>query len=140
MPNFRGVRREVYSGRVRLNGEEHEQSLVAANNYVDSLRHLKRFKEAKTLLHDLMPVVRRVLGKDHLITLKMRWLYAMALYHADAATLDDLREAVKALEETVRTARRVLGGAHPLTFDIEFDLKHARAALGARETPPPGRA
>ena len=51
------------------------------------------------------------------------------------ATLDDLRESVETLEETSRTARRVLGGAHPVTAKIEDDLRNARAALRARETP-----
>ena len=37
------------------------------------------------------------------------------------------------LEETNRTARRVLGGAHPLTSTIEDDLQTVRAALAARE-------
>ena len=40
------------------------------------------------------------------------------------------------LEDVERTARRVLGGAHPLTTGIEGSLQNARAALGARETPP----
>ena len=47
--------------------------------------------------------------------------------------LDDFRESVTTLEETVRTARRVLGGAHPLTSAIEDNLRDARAALRARE-------
>ena len=51
------------------------------------------------------------------------------------ATLDDLREAVSTLEETERIARRVLGGAHPLTLNIEVALRQSRAALRARETP-----
>ena len=58
--------------------------------------------------------------------------YGRALY--DGATLDDLREALTTLEETERTARRVLGGAHPLTEWIEYDLRNVRAALRARET------
>ena len=52
------------------------------------------------------------------------------------ATLDDLREAVTTLEEIEPTARRVFGGSHPLTLDIEGELRNARAALRARETPP----
>ena len=64
---------------------------------------------------------------------KMRWVYARALYEDDRATLDNLREAVATLEETERTARRVLGGAHPATEGIEFHLREARAALRARE-------
>ena len=57
----------------------------------------------------------------------------------DSATLDDFREAVTMLENTEPTARRVMGGAHPLT--IELDLRRARAVLHARETTlsPPAR-
>ena len=68
----------------------------------------------------------------------MRWNYALALYRdARGATVDDLREAVATLEDVAPTARRVLGGAHPTTIDIETCLRNARAALRARETPPP---
>ena len=66
-------------------------------------------------------------------TLKPRWSYAEALYKDPAATLDDLREAVTTLEDAERIARCVLGGAHPDTVGIENDLRHARAALAARE-------
>ena len=59
----------------------------------------------------------------------------MALYLDAGATLDDLREAVTTLEDTERIARRVLGGAHPHTVDMEQSLRKARAALRARETP-----
>ena len=70
----------------------------------------------------------------------MSWNYARALYKDEASTLDDLREAVTTLEETERIARRVLGGAHPTTEGIEaafWEAGEARAALRARETPPP---
>jgi anthranilate phosphoribosyltransferase len=49
------------------------------------------------------------------------------------ATLDDIREGVTTLENVERTARRVLGGAHPFTGGIESDLRNARATLAARE-------
>ena len=52
-----------------------------------------------------------------------------------AATLDDLREAVTTLENTERIARRVLGSAHPLTTEVERELRKSRAVLRARETP-----
>ena len=61
----------------------------------------------------------------------------MALYRDNGATLDDLREAVTTLEDIEPIARRVLGGAHPLTAGIEKDVQKARAlrraALHARE-------
>ena len=53
----------------------------------------------------------------------------------DGATLDSLREAVTTLEDVQRTARRVLGGANPVTENIGHYLRDARAALRARETP-----
>ena len=65
----------------------------------------------------------------------MRWNYAGALYEDDGATLGDLRKAVTTLEETERIARRVFGGAHPMTAALEVFLRNARAALAARETP-----
>ena len=129
------LKRDVYSGRLELNGEEHEKTLLVANNYAASLKELGRFEEARSLLRKTIPVARRVLGEGDRLTLKMRMIYAKALYKDDAATLDDLREAVTTLVETERTARRVLGGAHPVTTGIEGALRDARAALRARETP-----
>ena len=127
------VRREVYSGRLKLDGREQVGTLRAANNYADSLVILKRFKEARSLLRQTMPVAQRVLGEGHGITLRMRWTYADALYLNPGATLDDLREAVTTLEEAGRIGRRVLGGAHPTTGMIEASLRKARAALSARD-------
>ena len=66
----------------------------------------------------------------------MRWVYAEALYKDPGATLDGLRESVVMFEDLERTARRVLGGAHPVTEAIEGELQDARAALRAREAPP----
>ena len=62
-------------------------------------------------------------------------LNAQSLYRDADATLDDLREAVTILEDAERTARRVLGGAHPVTYGVEQTLRNARAALRARDTP-----
>jgi len=80
-----------------------------------------------------MPAARRSLGEGHITTLRMRALYAQALYHDTGSSLDDLREAVTTLEDAGRIARRVLGCAHPLTIGIEGELRNARAALRARE-------
>ena len=70
--------------------------------------------------------------------LAMRSTYARVLFADPRATLDDLREAMTTLEDTERIARRVLGGAHPLTEGAAGELQKARAALRARETPSPG--
>ena len=126
------LRQEVYSGRVKLNGEEHSETLRQTCACAGMLRNLKRFEEAKSLLLKTMPVAQRVLGDSDAITLKMKWTYAQSLYMDAGATLDDLSEAVTTLEEVDRIAWRVLGGAHPTTEWIEKTLQRARAALRAR--------
>ena len=88
-------------------------------------------------MREKIPVARRVLGDTHDHTLRMREIYARALYYDPDATLDDLREAVATIEETEKIAWRVLGGAHPTVSTMETNLRHARATLRARETPPP---
>ena len=82
-----------------------------------------------------MPIARRVLGHQHIVMFRMEKVYAEAQWRDDGATLDDLREAVTKLVEIERTARRVLGGAHPGVATIGKSLQNARAALRARETP-----
>ena len=118
-------------------GEENEATIRAVYNYAYSLIILERFEEAKALLLKAMPIARRVLGDNDRLTLKLRCNYAVVLYKADGATLDDLREAVTTLEDLARIARRVLGGAHPVVAQVQVDLGNAQAALRARETPSP---
>ena len=101
-----------------------------------TLANLQRYAEAKALLLKTIPVALRVLGEGHDHTLRMRSVYAETLYIDPGATLADLREAVTTLEETERMARRVFGGAHPITGGIEAALRDARAVLRAREAPP----
>ena len=50
------------------------------------------------------------------------------VYAATLCSVDEMWEAVTMLEETARTARHVLGGAHPTTKAIEAALREARAA------------
>ena len=70
----------------------------------------------------------------------MKAVYADALYKDPTATLEDVREGVTTFEEITRTARRVLGGAHPLVGLMEGGaLRNSRAALRAREASSAGR-
>ena len=79
-----------------------------------------------------IPVSRRFRGKSDEHTLRLMWNCAIALYNDEGATLNDLREAVTMLQETERTAQRVLGGAHPLVARIEQSLRESQAALAGR--------
>ena len=127
------IYRVVYHGFVKLNGEKDRDTLMVAELYATSLVSLQRFEEAKALLRKLMRVARRDIGESDALTLNIRWSYGRTLYRDSDAKLDDLREAVATLEDTVRIARRVLGGAHPNAVGIENSLRGAQAALRARE-------
>ena len=106
------TRQDVYSAKLKLYGEEDKSTLLEAYNYATSYCELLRFQEAKALMLKTIPVARRVLGEGDLITIKMKKIYARSLYEDDAATLNDLREAVTTLAETERTARRVFLESH----------------------------
>ena len=77
-------------------------------------------------------MARRALGENDIVTLKMRWLYANALYCNDGATLADIRKAVETLESVARSWKRVFGEAHPETPMIRAALEDAREVLAAR--------
>ena len=110
-------------------------TLLAANNYANMLACLQRFEEARSLMRKTIPVAQRILGESDRTTHTMRKIFAEASYKDPGATLDDLREAVTTFEEVERIARQMLGGSHPYTEGIAGDLREARAALRARETP-----
>ena len=57
------MHRDVYSGHLRLHGEEHYDTLREANNLANSFAQLQRFEEAKSLLRKTIPVAWRVLGE-----------------------------------------------------------------------------
>ncbi len=123
--------RDVYLGHLKLQGEEHPLTLISANNYASTLKSLGRFEEARSLLRKTMPVARRVLGDNHEMTLKMRWIYARVLYLDEGASLDDRREAVATLESVAHSWKRIFGPAHPETPKAQEALKYAREALAA---------
>ena len=73
--------------------------------------------------------------KSVAVVARTRKIFAMALYEDPAATRGDLREAMTTLEEIERTARRMLGGAHPLVTAIERNLRASQDAFYARGLP-----
>ena len=81
-----------------------------------------------------VPVARRILGRDAFLTLTMSGCYADALMRRGdpSATLDDLHEAVRTLEDAARIAQRVLGGAHPTAAALGQTLQNTRTILAVR--------
>ena len=101
-------------------------------NYASILGRLRRSREAIALYRKTLPAVARAYGESDQLTLIMMNNYGAALYEDDCATLDDISEATSTLVKTARTARRVLGGAHPLMLSIEKNMRDAQAALRSR--------
>ena len=134
------MRREVYSGWLRLKGEEDPTTLIEAYNYANSLLYLQGFKEAKKLMRRTIPVARRVLGENHEMPLRMRWQYVISLHDDDCATLADHREAVETLDSVAKSWKRVFGESHPETPRVQNALATAREKLAraaASESQPP---
>ena len=129
------LKQDIYSGMLKLKGEESRNTILAANNYANGLLTLERYAEAKSLLRKTIPLARRVLGESDALNFRMRKICATALYKDPAATHDDLREATTTLEDLAPTTRRVLGGAHPLVLLIELNLRASQDALYARGLP-----
>ena len=125
------LQRDVYSGRLKLHGEEHESTLRAADNYAMSLIRLKRFKEAKRLLRKVIPVARRVLGNEHDVTLSLCEDLSRVTLLDGECSAEEKREAVRALEDTLGVMRRVLGPQHPETQRVQHNLKVYREAFEA---------
>ena len=124
------LRRDVYSGRLKLHGDQHFDTLREANNYAGSLVDLERYQEAKTLLLRTLPVARRVFGESHDLTLKLTWHYAVVLYRDPNATLDDNIESVNRARGrgTDRAARaRWRTSVHSGNWEVPRESRGARA-------------
>ena len=116
----------VYSGWLKLHGEDNYETLREANNLAATLKKLNRYDEAKSLLLKTMPVARRILGESNELTLTIRWTSAVALRDADRASRDDMVEAVAILKEVLGTSLRMLGTDHPLSVRIRSALRLAQ--------------
>ena len=128
------VLRDAYSGRLKLYGKEHERTLIAANNYANSLVGIDRFEEAKSLLRETVPVTQRVLGANHDFTLRMR-----SSCSAAAATMT--RAPHSTISARPRRRSRTLNGSRGACLVARtrcggygaVHMRVARAALRARE-------
>ena len=98
-----------------------------------SLIDLERYEEARVLLRRTIRVARCVLGEADRLTLALRWTYAQSFYKDGGASLDQVSEAVKILEDVTPIAQRLLGAAHPFVVGIDSELRFVRKSLRACE-------
>ena len=124
--------REVHKKNVALRGPEHDETLYCAGHLTNALVLTGRHDEAKTLLRDqVLPAAQRVLPPEDDIIISCTSNLARALYDAESASVDDLREGVALLEALCTTSRRVYGAEHPKVALREGYLDDAQAKLAA---------
>ena len=85
------LRRDVYSGLLKLNGEESIETLQRPKITRCPLLIGSAWKKPRRCCRTV-PVAVLLLGENHDLTLRMRATYARALYDDPNATLDNLRE------------------------------------------------
>ena len=90
------------------------------------------FAEAISFLRPRIIEAKKALGPENRLTLMFCASLAQDLFLDDGASPEQLREAVEIMERTVRTTRRVFGGAHPMTRHMQIDLANARVRMEAR--------
>ena len=119
------IKRLVYAAALRMK-ESEEVIFSEALNLSVALILTGNTAEAITFLGERTPAAQRALGGDHIVTLTLRWKYAMALFHEDDSSLDDINEAINVLKDLAPIAERVLGSGHPEAVAIKETLAHAR--------------
>ena len=128
------VRRDVYSGSLRLTSIDARQcTLVAALNLSTSLVNNRKFAEARAFIRDQMALAKRVHGSDHPTTLDFQWGYARVFILDNDATAEEIAEAAAILEKTLKIAQRVLGREHPSTGYYRHALEIAREQIALRQ-------
>jgi tetratricopeptide (TPR) repeat protein len=119
---------QVLTGRRRLLGDDHPQTLASMNNLAETRRELGDLQGARDLHEQTLAARRRMLGNDHPDTLT-----SMNNLGATRRKLGDLRGARDLLENTLAARRRVLGNDHPDTLTTMNRLAVTHRALGDLE-------
>ena len=109
-------------------------TLLAANNYAVPYGSTT-LPRSQVAAAQNMPVARRVLGESNELTLNARWYYAVALYCPPAPRWTISARPWRTLEDADPIARRVLGGAHPLTEGLRAICETREPRSAPAKTP-----
>ena len=106
-------------------GEDHRDTLYAANNLARYLFGLADYEGARRLDHDTFTRRRRVLGEDHTNT-----LMSASNLARDLQTMRDFQGARTILEDNLTRRRRIFGEDHPDTLHSASRLAITLHGLG----------
>ena len=77
----------------------------------------------------MIPAATRSIGRDHYLTLKLRWYFACTRVEPANATLEDMVEAEKDLAIVAKTWRRIFGDANDEMRDVMSCLRTTRKTI-----------
>ena len=121
--------RELYAIRLRIYGPNNEDTIIEANNLIIALSKKHLWAEVIPFARKQLEISRKTLGAKHAECVHTANIYAAALCNNPAATRAEVLEAVKLLEEAIKTARYVLGPQHPRAVTAAMQLRIARSKL-----------
>ncbi len=73
-----------------------------------------------------LPLVERVLGSAHEVTLRLYLSLGQAIYRNPVSSRGDIVEAVAILKDNAQAAKRILGPAHPAIESFKVHITLAR--------------
>jgi len=124
------IYRKVYQNWVDKHGPDHKCSLWAAEDLIKCLRQLKQYAEAQDRARAAIPLARRTLGADNIVTLGLREIDARITLSRDDASSQDKIKALVVWGSVFKVRRRVQGPDHPDTRSLRDDLETIRTVLG----------
>ena len=128
------MERDITLERLKLDGEEHRETLTAAGNYATGPYRTRALRRSQVVAaQKTMPVARRILRKVMDSRSRCGGNYAQSLYKDDAHARRSPRGRDDARGDGTDRAAPCSVSAYPITTGIEHALQDARAALRARE-------
>jgi tetratricopeptide (TPR) repeat protein len=109
--------KRALTGRRRLLGDEHPDTLESMNDMAETLRELGELQSALKLHEQALAGHRRVLGDNH-----PRALYSMNNVAETLRELGDAESALKLQEQALAGRRQALGEEHPDTLESIHNL------------------
>jgi tetratricopeptide (TPR) repeat protein len=119
---------KTLESRVRVFGEEHEDTLGTRSNLANFYREIGRTEEAVDLDEKTLKARVRLLGEEHEDTFATRNNLAIGY-----RMLGRTEEAVSLHRETLSLMERLLGAEHPLTLSTRTGLANGYISLGRME-------
>ncbi len=130
--------RQIFTQFKRLRGLEDYNTLTTALNLANHLKHQRKYREARDLLEETVPIMRKVLGSHHctissIVTLADVMMACECVVPEDiterkpqAVSLETSRAAAKLYDEAYASSRRLFGDDHPETRDNRWRAEGLR--------------